>query len=223
MVDAKPASAQVDDGLLSFLPFEDDLQDYSSHGHAANPSGMIHFVNGSIGSAVSIDSGYLELQNSGDLLPAYGDYIVSLWFKTQGVDDETPLISKGGIGCATGFAITISNQTVHFTHAFNDWCSAVCEASYTINDNIWHFIAGVMTPAQLQLYVDGRSICHTSLPTSLNFANHHPLKIGGNGMLPLSVDELRVYGRSLSFTDPSFEFNRLKIIELLKEWLENDN
>ena len=79
----KPASAQADDDLLSFLPFEDDLQDYSSHGHAANPSGMIHFVNGSIGSAVSIDSGYLELQNSAELLPAYGDYSVSLWFKTK--------------------------------------------------------------------------------------------------------------------------------------------
>ena len=189
---------QADDNLLVHLPFDGNLSDVTNHGYDATLWGTANFANGIIGQAFNLN-GYLELQDSETMLIGDHDYTVSLWMKSANIADNTPLISKGGDHCETGFAITASNQTLRFTHAFNGWCASVCEASYVINDSIWHFIAGAVSPAKkTQLYVDGQSVCNTTLPTAMSFDSDKTIKLGGNDLLPLAIDELLIYGKSLN-------------------------
>ncbi len=203
-VQALSEVAVADENLVAYFAFDGNISDSSAYRHGSTLFGNAYFTDGYYGQALQLQGGYVEVQDSASLEMTSNDYSISVWIKNTVVAEYTPIVSKGGTDCSTGYALSLWGQGVRLANAYNGMCYAVCEAQYRVNDDEWHFIAGVVARASdVRLYVDGVLNATVLQATSrFSLANRENLQIGASSG-PLAhrfrgaIDELRIYDYAL--------------------------
>jgi len=212
-------------GLISHWAFDESggpIAYDSAGSFDGTLSGGAAFVGGGIsGNAISLSEASGSLVNIGTSFPGFtsGDFSLVAWVKTTTSDDSSVIVSKHLAGSVNGYLLNI-NTTGSYGAAnkamFYDSTPPGGEAisTTTVNDGVWHQIAGVYTAGgNIQIYVDGSPAENTKSSKPI-VANTAPFLVGGvsisgtptalfNGL----VDDVQVYGDALTSGEVQFLYN----------------
>lgn len=197
------------DGLVAYYPFNGNANDESGNGN----NGVVHGATltpdrfGNANRAYYFDGigDYIDISYAPLLDIGFSDYSIVVWTRFNVTQPNARWFSHssyvGGYmmrtddsGTSVFLEATASNQ-LHFQ----------LSGIVPVNDNIWHFICGVVTrTTDAQIYVDGASKVQKRVSTSAyNLSNGLNARIGMydqslteafNGCL----DDIRLYNRALA-------------------------
>ena len=230
---------KLKNNLLLYSSFDgENVNDESGKGHNGTVVGSVSYVDGMSGKAIVIDgnqagtgsgktdyaaTNYVNYGPSANIIPATGDFTVSMMFKFTG---ET--LPYGGVllsnkdytrGINAGFAIVAGDETSSRRQRMNfgdgsDNRNASKNAS--IGDGQWHMVTGVYDrDGKVMLYVDGVYAAEDNISgsngKSLTSAGL-PLILGADGdkcygMIDSVIDELCIYDKVLSADEISELYN----------------
>jgi hypothetical protein len=185
-----------------------DNSGYNNDGNLVNGPA---WVDGKFGKALSFDgvNDYIDAGNSSSLNFGTGDFSVELWIKTS--QTEQDIIGKlGAIG--DGWVIySLTTGEVDFS-VFGSNNSPDVFGITKINDSIWHHVVGVRNGNNAILYVDGTFENSLNIGTIGSTNTTSPLIMGinegaNNIYFNGTIDEVRVYSRSLSTEEISDLYN----------------
>lgn len=187
-------------------------------------------VTGRYGNALQFDGSndYVNLGNNSALNPRTNDFTISVWFKTNGTVDslndwthdiyyKSKNNSNIGDGINFGlFGYLMTGYTGKATcYALNDNPFLVSSLRY--DDSNWHFIVcSINRTGNAVLYVDGQVVDTKSssggtFPSSHDYNSIFNATIGstnnGASRFNGTIDELRIYNRSLSQAEVQAEMN----------------
>jgi hypothetical protein len=172
------------------------------------------YVAGEAAQAFSFDglSGWVDVPHSSSLNPT-GPFSVECWIQASPLQffPQSLIVDKShGWTDGTGWAFqTVSDGTVAFFYGIGGSTGSPANFPYvattnSVLDNQWHYLAGVWTGTQLQIYLDGalhNSLNQTNLPAN----NQRDVEIGRSwgGGTPSrffhgQVDEVTYYSIALS-------------------------
>ena len=160
------------------------------------------------------DSDYIAVSND-DKLNANTAISVTLWFKVPTVGANY----KGLIGKNT-ISDWNSNQAWSFNFPGNGKIEFVLGSgsaltSNTYDDNTWHHLVGTWNGDNPKIYIDGSEVSYTS-QTSTNAVTDstselrlgdYAFEAGQNRHLNGTLDDVRIYNRSLSPSEVSALYN----------------
>jgi len=173
---------------------------------------------GKIGQALDFD-GNDDHVNMGDpasaVLDPTGSFSLSAWVKTtqtKGAADYAAIVGKGFLVAANGYGLFLDgdNSSKPAFQARTGATIVSARSSVSINDGAWHHLVGVRDHAGniTQLYVDG-VLAGSGSGALTSYASTYYFGVGSryNGSLwetfffDGSVDEVRMYNRTLSATE----------------------
>ena len=199
------------EGLVLYLPFDNDFQDHSGNGNNGSCTGnnCPSTSTGKIGSAYDFDgiNDYVNVGNNNLLNPQ--DISAFSWIKFDSIDPaiqstQNYILSNSRDCCGSykGYEIRIvSNKS--FVRLWNSAADSV-SGNIDILPNTWYYLGFTYNKTNIILYVNGQ--LDKSYSSSIGIGNpaSYNLAIGGMGMDPVtynmngSIDEVRIYNRSLS-------------------------
>ena len=222
--------ARTTEELLSFVPKpeesparpepvgwwrgEDNALD-TVGGHDGRLVGNVRFVPGHTGQAFAfLPGGYVEVSNALSLEPH--KLTVAAWVRRDGPPTERAyLLSKGANACIAASYALCTDETGGLLFYVSDGRTVNYspEASPTLWDNTWHFVAGTYDGQVVRLYVDGTEV-GTPTPVTLGaFGYQLPdgdsLYLGAyHGTCDLrfddgQLDEVRLFDRALTAAEIS--------------------
>ena len=179
-------------GLISYLPFENNILDYSGNLRGGTPYAEPEHVTGKVGNALDIDNDgqqYVSLDGEAISPP----WTISVWAKRQSDTGSSAALFTGG-----GYSLRLEqwNNTnkVGLTHSY--------VADYTFNYSApigqWIHLVFTATESATSLYANGSYI------STLSVASNLPLQqIGNTGsdMLDALVDETAAWDRVLTSSE----------------------
>lgn len=191
--------------------------DKSGNGNTGTRAGGTSLRAGKIGQAMKLDgsTGYLSVANSSSLNVENGDYSVSFWAKIS-VDTTTEryLYSKGTKNTNTSYfstRILSPNKNIRFiARSYNNDSNYDYYDTNTVlnNPNAWyHFVMTFKVSTRIiKVYINGVEDggATGSLGTTFADANTLSLELGkyaNTGYFPGSLDDFRIYNRTLSATE----------------------
>jgi hypothetical protein len=178
------------------------------------------YVAGKFGDAIRLDGDdYVNFGNPSQLDFATGNWSVSAWIRTTmtGTGDENKgtIFAKGG-DQTDGIRYTLavsenSSGTVTLTTDDNDAKRQAISTS-TVNDDVWHHVAGIRDGTALRVYVDGTMEGTATAPDGydLSGTSQHNAYVGvitdnrdSSLVKPFVglIDDVRIYNYALSTTD----------------------
>lgn len=203
------AVADTSDGLLVYLPFDEDYLDYSGNGNHGTASGTIDFVEGIAGKAAEFD-GNSSVQ-IGHPINFNHPFSTNFWVKTNSTKHSAGIITQhhacGGAvgnfyvvmyGPGSGYEGELQFQTLD--------SNRMDTPSSQIIDGEWHNVSSVAYNGVMELYIDGElAVNDETYSSSLNFSDV-TLAVGGffSNSCPINhdfiglIDEVRIYNRSLT-------------------------
>ena len=196
-------------GLIAYYPFNGNANDESGHGNNGSVSGPVptedRFGNSGRAFQFSGNNNYIRINNSSSLEIGYGDYTIAAWIKT-GATNEGRIFSKGSSECLTGYMMRLGDSSVLLENASEGSCLVRFAGTKTVNDNRWHFVAGVVDRHRGgKIYIDGNLDSEVYKPTSsYDLSNGRSPMIGyndvGNAFEPFngSIDDMYIFNRALS-------------------------
>ncbi|MGD8499722.1 MAG: LamG domain-containing protein [Phycisphaerales bacterium] len=212
-------SATTPQPAFSWWKFDNNANDSAGNINGTlvgNPT----YVAGKFGDAISLDGDdYVNFGNPSQLDFATDNWSVSAWIKTTmtGTGDENKgtIFAKGG-DQTDGIRYTLavsenSSGTVTLTTDDNDAKRQAISTS-TVNDDVWHHVAGIRDGTALRVYVDGTMEGTATAPDGydLGGASQHNAYVGvitdnrdGSLIKPFVglIDDVRIYNYALSTTD----------------------
>jgi hypothetical protein len=222
---APPTFANLTNGLVLHLTFDENYQDSSGRGNNATPVGSPTFVAGKLGQAMHYNTdnsnpnnviyNYATLGNPSDLqFGTSQNFSVSYWIRFTGASVDLPVLCNNdcGEGCI-GFFFGPAYYTS------GAWAWSFANTSYkgidadgaanSINDGQWHNVVNTFDRSGLGLtYLDGIPVDSRPVNTftdSLDTGN--PVNVGQVGtaayavVFGADVDDLGVWLRPLTPTE----------------------
>jgi hypothetical protein len=192
--------------------------DRSGNGNNATMSGGPTVALGKIGQALDFD-GSNDYTSMGDpasaVLDPTGSFSLSAWVKTtqtKGAADYAAIVGKGFLISANGYGLFLDgdNSSKPAFQARTGATIVSAQSSVSINDGAWHHLVGVRDHAGniTQLYVDG-VLAGSGSGALTSYASTYYFGVGSRYSGSLwetfffdgSVDEVRMYNRTLSATE----------------------
>ena len=167
----------LSDGLVAYLPFDNDYQDYSGHGNSGQPMGSPSFAAGKIGSGALhfsttndlSQTNYVTLGYPNDLQFGSNDFSVGFWMNiasTNHGDDPALIANKNwnssgnqgwGIFSQNGGNIRVNATGTSGTKMDTSGTPVLC-------DGTWHFVLCTFWRGQYTaIYVDGSLVVNSPL------------------------------------------------------------
>lgn len=210
-------SSTLSNGLVTYLPLNGNSRDYSNSanhlsGTATKTKGRFGIVNTAY--LFNGSNNYLTLSLPKNLPTNNAPYSISFWFKANVWNRDMVIAGYGpaNVPAACNYVKTLTNQGLMHNHwSFDRNFSSGAYA------NLWTHIVVTYDGGTERYYLNGQLIHTWPHPTSPLFINPNVLSVGArvvntstndvreyfNG----SVDELRIYNRSLSAAEAASLFN----------------
>ena len=208
-----------DDGLVAYYTFDaSDATDDSAQGHDGTEVGSLSYIDGvNSGKAALFDNAsHIAIDNSSGDFSINGSQTVSLWFKTNAVDDNYLFAWSVGHGCDGSTVVRLRDAAWSLRGYSN--CGWAMYASPGTNDNAWHHITIVTNDAGMDhVYVDGNLEVSdtTSWTTGWSYATQYIGTVNGSVASYIAyswaIDNVRVYDRALSA-------NQARAIYHIEKW-----
>jgi len=200
-------------GLIAYYPFDGDVLDYSGNGNHGDPQGGVAFVDGKIGSSVSLNgSGKIEVSDSKNML-APPNLSISGWINRQGSNvgsGAEGMVVYKGIYDPFGnmaYAIQLNDSNYKLSSRSDSSGSDLLFSNSTIGIGTWyHFVAVYDNNMKThKLYIDGDLADQTTYAGVIKQTTE-VLCIGAYGYnggyyYKGIIDELRIYNRALSVSE----------------------
>jgi len=173
------------------------------------------WVSGTFGSGLQFN-GVNQYVDAGNFADNLANFSVSAWVKTTSVPSVMIFTKITNTGNGKGWALYTSAGHAVFLIQQSGTIYKVRIGTTPINNGNWHFVSATKDASNaIRLYVDGVSEgSDTSGGTVTDFSNANNVKIGANSDLYASfngtIDEVRVYNRSLSAQEISELYNATK-------------
>lgn len=211
-------------GLIMFYNFDmnrtDKAVDSMGNSNGTVGSEVLFTKNGLVGGAYifnrsagsSTTNNYVAIPDSSGLtnFSKYDNYSVSLWFNTLNKAEQSitehwnggggyPWVIRGPAS-STG---VVSVATYNGSSGGSDGCGGTTNLA----DNTWHMVTFVMDGLNVSMWTDGAITCSDVVGSSGNlFAGSNGFNIGARSSSGTygfngSIDEFRVYNRSLSSSE----------------------
>jgi hypothetical protein len=169
-------SGTMSDGLVAYLPFDNDYKDYSGRGHNGTPVGSPSLVAGKIGGALHFSvtndlsyDNYVTLGYPGDLQFGTNNFSVGFWINVASGShgDDPPFVanknwnSSGNVGWGifsqNGGNFRVNSTGTSGTKQDSSSTPIVCDGN-------WHFILSSFWRGQYAaIYVDGNLILNSPM------------------------------------------------------------
>lgn len=201
------------------------VYDYSGHGHLGTlANGAAWVMDPAVTTfpnpyALYVDGidDYVTIPDDAALdFGANDDFTVALWVKMGATqpdisNSDNSIVEKWSSSGGYPFVIRYLNQTAGADNGkiqvvrYDGTHVPYMNSNATVNDNQFHHVAFVKNGGMLELYIDG--VLDNSIPdtTTSNPANNSPLFLGqrggGTNKFQGTLDDLRIYDRSLSLAE----------------------
>ena len=202
------AMSAPDESLVLHLTFDegkgDNVADDSIHQNNGTIMGNPKWVNGKFGSALSFDGtgDTVEIKHT-DVLNTTTAVTMEMWVKTSGGAEVKQAGIEKGIWAVGGYSLypVYEGGTVIQFFDLPPACGDAAIKGRSIQDNEWHYLAGVWDGKTIFLYIDGKleksGACAGVLGTNKQ-GLYIGSRVGSERFLTGTVDEVRVYNRALT-------------------------
>lgn len=220
-------------GLKAYLSFNGkdmsgtSAYDRSGAGNTGTTSGSPSVTPGKVGQGLAFDGSddYVSIADVSSIDYDYTqDFSFALWVKLPSTQADTSggdnfIVEKWSGSTGYPYTLRVYNQTYGTSgdrgkvvfRRYDGTNSPGVTSTSLLNDNNWHHVVGTKSGSQLRLYVDGASQATATDTTTTTTTNTSPLYIGTRGgstnNLTGSVDELRIYNRTLSASEVAALYN----------------
>ena len=193
--------------LKVYLPFDGNVTD--KQGGATGQSGKLYFVEGYYGQGVSLDDGYVSVE---DFKPGKHSFTISMWMKTEGAGADPAILSNKdwNSGQNKGFVLALRDVNDIVFNAGNGEARMDLGATLPVdfNEGWMHLLLIVDREAgTVGFSYDFGAFTTAEIPEALRNASFDGiggLHLGQDGTgayscdLPATVDELMIFGGALS-------------------------
>lgn len=193
--------------LQVYLPFDGTVTD--KKGGTTGQSGKLYFVEGYYGQGVSLDDGYVSID---DFKPGKESFTISMWIKTEGSGGDPAILSNKdwNSGQNKGFVLALRDMNDIAFNAGNGAARMDMGATLPVDfhEGWMHLLLIVDRQAgQVRLSYDFGTFTTAEIPAALRNASFDGiggLHIGQDGTgqythpLPATVDELMIFDGVLS-------------------------
>ncbi len=206
------ASADLNDGLTAYYPFDGNAADKSRNGNHGTEYGGAEYLSGVTGQAVRFDGtdDYIKVKSDKSLNPA-NQFSIAFWIRTDSNPETwSSVVCKEGTyinGLANPeYSLSLSSQgVIRLASAGDGHAGHSYEGPLPAGE--WIFYAGVVDRKNhyVRIYINNILYREYADPYSSFNNNNEDMKIGwsqaaGSSSLPFrgSLDELRLYNCVLS-------------------------
>ncbi|MGH7972161.1 MAG: LamG-like jellyroll fold domain-containing protein, partial [Limisphaerales bacterium] len=216
-----PGFANLTNGLVLHLRFDNDLADSSGLMHDGVSNGMPVFVPGLIGTgAVQVSTAvtssnynYISIPYSQDLALSSTDaFALSFWINYTGTPDDLPIIGNAvGSTFQQGWALADKNGKLMWTLVDTNGSSVLANPAGgpSLNDGKWHNVVMSFDGAigTADTYIDGFRAVSRSISGLDTFDTGQPICLGQDptGTYGIDgafqIDDLGIWRRTLSYYD----------------------
>ncbi len=202
-----------DTGLVGRWSCENDFKDSSGQGNHGTQSGGVTITRGAKGRACGFDGGndLINISDSNSL--DVSNMTISAWVKVANLNSYRMIVTKAvGTGSASSnFELRLQVGTGKVEFVGNGGIGTISTNSLTMNQ--WYHVVGTFNGTHAAAYING-VLDGTPVSTTIT-TNSRPVYIGerddlsayGNYKFNGSIDEVRIYNRSLSATEISALYN----------------
>ena len=205
-----------DSQLLGRWSCEGNFKDSSGQGNHGTQSGGVTITTGAKGRGCGFDGVNDMINLSSDLLlDDITNWTVSAWVKSPSSGTQVILAHRDGNPAYNFFAI--ASSVIAYRHYNNTWSFEY--GTINVVDNNWHLLTWVNNGSSktIDMYVDGRLDVtkNSEIISGTGVVNRIGVLYGGaawfyNG----TMDEFRVYNRSLSQSEVSSLYNTTKTYKI---------
>jgi len=200
--------AATDESLVLHFTFDEGegntVVDNSIHQNNGTIIGAPEWVDGKFGKSLAFDGtgDTVEIPHD-DSLNTTTALTMELWVKAPGGGEVKQAGIEKGIWAAGGYSLypVYEGGTVVQFFDLPPACGDAAIKGPGIQDNEWHYIAGVWDGDTISLYIDGElessGGCGGTLKTN-NQGLYIGSRVGNERFLTATVDEVRVYNRALT-------------------------
>jgi concanavalin A-like lectin/glucanase superfamily protein/putative Ig domain-containing protein/lipid A 3-O-deacylase PagL len=192
-------------GMVAWWPLDklnsdgeyDDLAGGDNNGTPfGNPSQILNqYVGNSLRSDISNG---VQVSSATNLNFGAGAFTIDAWIKPRQVDSVDPIVAKER-GPNSGYFLFLQSGKLYFQSG------SFTLAGPPVTPNQWNFVAAVVSPPNIILYVGtspGTSLNKISHLATINATNNEPLSIGHSYVNPHSygiiIDEVEIFSRALT-------------------------
>jgi len=214
-----------DTGLVLRMSCEGNFLDSSGSGNHGTQSGGVTITSGVKGRACGFDGvdDKITISSSDSINFGTNNFTISLWFKILPSSQLYPMLVGKGEVSDNNWMLRIYNSSLPGRIDF--YADGVNPAVYTSNDymdGVWHHVVvmrtGVNGSGTGKVYVDGTDVTTSSNFNSANLTSSSSLTIASstsNRRFDGSIDEVRIYNRSLSASEIYSLYNTSKTYKFI--------
>jgi hypothetical protein len=212
-------------GLVGSWHFNEGVGTAAADSSGENNNGTLvngpTWTTGKYGNGLSFNgtSQYISVPTDSNLNLGTKDFAISLWFNAPDQTVAYPaLISTQGGWNAGAFGIRYDNtgQASKVSVHWNPLGDPLISSTNTFSNNNWHNVVLIRNGTSLVLYVDNTLQGTATANYALDLAYGGTMRMGwgtwdgANGYFKGTLDEVRIYNRSLSPTEISDHYNATK-------------
>lgn len=218
----------LNNGLLSWYPFDGNAEDKSGNGNHASRIGtsLTSDRNGKINSAYRFEGNNDVIYVPNTTL-APQDFTISLWFKILSHWNYTTLnlfsISKNNNNEEGGVVVRLDQNSSAYGYGNYKFYVAINKADNPSNSvvsknfilgelNFWNHLVVTKKGSEIRLFINNSCINMATIPDIINYSNVY-MQIGnkrnlnGNILGGREIDEVRIYNRILNSLEIEYLFS----------------
>lgn len=204
--------------LVSYYSFEGNANDMSNNNHNGEVNGPVP-ASGKIGLAYNFDGVNDIVKAEGSSLVLNKSVSVSVWFKSNSLQNGVSIIEKScdGSGNVYPFSIRLLTNFVNFQVSNGINCNPYVNTGAFDFDSLtrWHHIVAIdnKLESELVMYLDGTAVAsiNNSCIKDATFDFGSDVSIGGrcygnyfNG----TIDEIKIWNYALNYSEVISEYSR---------------
>jgi energy-converting hydrogenase Eha subunit A len=222
----EPPVFDLNDTLVGYWPFENNVNDASPYNQTGAVSGGISYPVGAVGNAAAFTGGnYVDFGSPSDGrydITAAQDCSIALWVKTSmsGTANWPMLLSKDSYCHAVyrdgwEFFFNTGTGTITGVASWGNGNDGGVDTGRPINDNQWHHLVATKRGSQMTMYVDGQLVSTVSGAVGW-YPYAVSMRLAGNegcfSRYVGYVDEFRFYKRALAHREIEALYIKLPVI-----------
>jgi len=212
----------IRDGLVAYWRFDegDGSVAHDSHHivYSSNKGGSKY------GNAISFDgvNDYVEVNIGNSILTDFTDaFSVEAWVKPSAITTEHGIIYFDENLYLFRMTYYTNNRAYAYVRRTDDtWMSCSCLPDSGIQVGNWyHYV--VVFDGRTRLYVNGKLCCKSSSTGTMKTPTGSKIWIGRSGFLNGTIDDIRIYNRSLNETEIKLLYQHLAKYNQLKKQISS--